>query len=81
MNIVELTEYIVKKLVKNPESVSVKEFEGDDNEVVMQVLVSKEDMPGLIGKAGNTANAVRTVVQAIAYANQLPKVKINIDSY
>ena len=47
----------------------------------MQVLVSKEDMPGLIGKAGNTANAVRTVVQAIAYANQLPKVKINIDSY
>ncbi len=81
MSIVELTEYIVKKLVKDSESVSVKEFEGNDDEVVVQVLVSKEDMPALIGKAGNTANAVRTVIQAVAYANQLPKVKINIDSY
>ena len=81
MNIVELTEYIVKKLVKEPESVSVKEFEGNDEEVVVQVIVSKNDMPALIGKSGNTANAVRTVIQAAAYANNLPKVKINIDSF
>ena len=80
MNIVELTEYIIKKLVKDSESVSVKEFEGNDNEVVVQVIVSKDDMPALIGKSGTTANAVRTVIQAVAYANNLPKVKINIDS-
>lgn len=81
MNIVELTEYIIKKLVKDPESVSVKEFEGNDDEVVVQVIVSKDDMPALIGKSGTTANAVRTVIQAVAYANNLPKVKINIDSF
>ena len=81
MSILELTEYIVKSLVKEPENVSVKEFEGDDKETVIQVLVSKNDIAGLIGKAGSTANAVRTIVQAVSYANQLPKVKINIDSY
>ena len=81
MNIVELTEYIIKKLVKDSESVSVKEFEGNDDEVVVQVIVSKDDMPALIGKSGTTANAVRTVIQAVEYANNLPKVKINIDSF
>ena len=81
MDIVALTEYIVKNLVKEPECVSVKEFDGDDEEVMIQVLVHKNDMPALIGKSGMTANAIRTIVQAAAYANQLPKVKINIDSY
>mgnify|MGYP003482880626 CR=1 FL=1 len=81
MNIVELTEYIIKKLVKDSESVSVKEFEGNDDEVVVQVIVSKDDMPALIGKSGTTANAVRTVIQAVAYAKNLPRVKINIDSF
>lgn len=81
MDIVALTEYIVKNLVKEPENVSVKEFEGNEEEIVIQVLVSNNDMAALIGKSGNTANAVRTIVQAAAYANHLPKVKINIDSY
>ncbi len=81
MNVVALTEYIVKNLVKEPESVSVKEFDGDDEEVMIQVLVSKNDMAALIGKSGMTANAIRTIVQAAAYANHLPKVRINIDSY
>ena len=81
MNIVELTEYIVKNLVKEPENVSVKEFQGDEEETVIQVLVSNSDMAALIGKSGSTANAVRTIIQAVAYTNHLPKVKINIDSY
>ena len=81
MSIVQLTEYIIKNLVKEPENVSVKEFEGSEEETVIQVLVSKNDMPSLIGKSGTTANAVRTVIQAVAYANHLPKVKINIDSF
>ena len=81
MNIVELTEYIVKNLVKEPENVSVKEFQGDDEETVIQVLVSEKDIARLIGKSGTTANAVRTIIQAVAYSNHLPKVKINIDSY
>jgi len=81
MSILELTEYIVKSLVKEPENVSVKEFQGDAEETVIQVIVSKNDIAALIGKSGSTANAVRTIAQAVAYANHLPKVKINIDSY
>ena len=81
MDFVGLTSYLIKSLVKEPESVSVKEFQGDDEETVIQVLVSEKDIAGLIGKSGTTANAVRTIIQAVAYSNHLPKVKINIDSY
>ena len=40
-NLVELTELIIKKLVKDSESVSVKEFESDeDNTILIEVMVS-----------------------------------------
>ena len=43
-NLVELTELIIKKLVKDSESVSVKEFESDeDNTILIEVMVSSED--------------------------------------
>ena len=38
-NLVELTELIIKKLVKDSESVSVKEFESDeDNTILIEVM-------------------------------------------
>ena len=38
MNVVELTEFIVKSLVKNTDNVSVKEFETDEeNTILIQV--------------------------------------------
>lgn len=77
MDLVGLTEYLVKSIVKEPDTVSVKEFE----EGVIQVLVKQEDMGAVIGKSGMTANAIRTVVQAAAYANDLSRVRVNIDSY
>lgn len=80
MNLVELTEFIVKNLVSDPESVSVKEFEGEDEYTVIEVIVSDEDIKKVIGKNGKIANALRTVVQASSYANKTKKVKINIDS-
>lgn len=79
MNLVELTEYLVKGLVKEPDMVSVKEFD-DEDEITIEVIVSEEDMGAVIGKGGNIANAIRTLVQATAYVNNLPKVKVNIDS-
>ena len=82
MNLVELTELIIKKLVVDSDSVSVKEFESDDeNTILIEVMVSSEDMPRVIGHSGKTINAIRTIVQASAYANGLRKVKINIDSF
>lgn len=81
MNLVELTEFLVKNIVKEPDMVSIKQFEDEEDIVTIQVIVSNDDMGAVIGKGGNIANAIRTIVQATAYANNLPKVRINIDSF
>lgn len=82
MDLVKLTEFIVKSLVVNTEEVSVKEFESDEeNTVLIQVLVSEDDMGRVIGKGGKIANAVRTLVQASSYIQDNKKIKINIDSF
>lgn len=82
MNLVELTEFLVKSLVVDKDNVSVKEFESDEeNTILIQVLVDSEDMGRVIGKGGKLANAVRTLVQASSYTKDNKKVKINIDSF
>lgn len=82
MNLIELTEFLVKSLVVDKENVSVKEFESDEeNTILIQVLVSSDDMGRVIGKGGKLANAVRTLVQASSYTKDNKKVRINIDSF
>lgn len=81
-NLVELTELIIKKLVKDSESVSVKEFESDeDNTILIEVMVSSEDMPKVIGHGGKTINSIRTIVQVASFNMDNKLVKINVDSY
>lgn len=80
MHLVELTEYLIKSLVKDPEMVSVKKFD-DEETITIQVLVDNDDMGAVIGKGGVTANAIRTIIQASAYINKDKRVKINIDSF
>ncbi|MBE6149243.1 MAG: KH domain-containing protein [Firmicutes bacterium] len=81
MDLVELTSFLVKSLVKDPEMVSVKQFEDDTDTITIQVLVDNEEIGAVIGKNGAIANSIRTLVQASSYANGLKKVKINIDSF
>ena len=81
MDLVELTSYLIKSLVKDPDTVSVKEFETEDDSVLIEVLVSEEDIGSVIGKGGKIANSVRTIVQASSYLNGNKRVKINIDSF
>lgn len=81
MKLVELTEFLVKSLVKDPEMVSVKQFDDEDDAMIIQVLVDNSDMGAVIGRGGNIANSIRTIVQASAYINGEKKVKINIDSF
>lgn len=82
MNLVELTETIIKKLVSEPDSVSVKEFETDEeNTIQIEVLISSDDMGKVIGKNGKTINSIRTIVQASSSLEDNKKVKINVDSY
>lgn len=80
MTLVELTEMIVKSLVSNPDSISVKEFPNDD-EIIIEVVVKEEDMGSVIGREGKIANSIRTVVQASSYLKDNKRVKINISSF
>ena len=79
--LVELTEYLVKMIVKKPDMVSVKQFDDEEEEITIQVLVDSEDMGAVIGREGSIANAIRTLVQASAYMNDMKRVRINIDSF
>jgi len=82
MNLVELTEEIVKSLVVNKDSVSVKEFPTEEENVILiQVMVADEDMGRVIGREGRTANAIRTLVQASSALADNKYVKIDIDKF
>ena len=82
MNLVVLTEAIIKKILSDPESVSVKEFETEEeNTIQIEVLISSEDMGKVIGKNGKIINSIRTIVQASSSLEDNKKVKINVNSY
>ena len=82
MNLVTLTEAIIKKIVSDPESVSVKEFDTEEeNTIQIEVLISNDDMGKVIGKNGKIINSIRTIVQASSSLEDNKKVKINVDSY
>lgn len=82
MNLVQLTEEIVKSLVVNTDAVSVKEFPTEEeNTMLIQVMVDSEDMGRVIGKSGRTANAIRTLVQASSALSDNKYVKIDIDNF
>ena len=82
MNLITLTETIIKKIVSDPESVSVKEFETEEeNTIQIEVLIANDDMGKVIGKNGKIINSIRTIVQASSSLEDNKKVKINVDSY
>ena len=59
----ELVESIAKALVDNPEEVAVTATEGSQA-TVLELKVAKEDLGKIIGKKGNTARAIRTLLSA-----------------
>lgn len=79
MELVELTEFIVKSLIKNKDSVVVNIAKENDEQII-QVLVDESDIAALIGKKGYIANSIRTIIQASSYHNKLGKVRINFDT-
>ena len=80
MNLVDFSEMIVKKLVKEPDLVKVQQFE-DDDELVVEIVVAEDDMGRVIGKKGKVATSIKTLIQAKAYNDGNRKVKVNIDSF
>ncbi len=73
----EFIEYIVKQLVDNPESVSVESSSSDENTLDFTVKVDDQDVGKVIGKHGNTINALRTLLIAIG-AKDKKKVMLKI---
>ena len=81
MGIVEYTDFLVKSLVKNPDLVKVDCFDADEDTKIIEIIVPDSDMKLIIGRNGKNASALRTLIQAFAFVNKMPKVRINIDSY
>ena len=61
----ELLETIIKPLVSHPEAISIEETD-QGKTVVLHLTVAPDDMGKVIGKQGRRAQAVRTVMKALA---------------
>jgi len=62
----DFIEFIAKHLVDNPDQVNVDEKESEDNKVLLSLKVQSDDVGKVIGKQGKTAQAMRTLLTAIA---------------
>ncbi|MCL2854726.1 MAG: KH domain-containing protein [Defluviitaleaceae bacterium] len=65
----DLLEIIAKRLVDDPEGVSVVEKEGQRG-TVLELRVSPDDIGKVIGKQGKIAKAIRSVIRAAAIHNK-----------
>ena len=61
----ELVLDIAKALVDNPDEVKIEETIKDD-EIILKLSVSQDDMGKVIGKQGRIAKAIRTVIRSAA---------------
>jgi uncharacterized protein len=61
----QTVEYLVKSLVDSPDDVQVDEIPGEEA-TTYEVRVAADDLGKVIGKQGRIANALRTIVKAIA---------------
>jgi len=61
----ELLNYILINIIKDPESVKINKEESD-HDVVLEITVPKEERGVVIGKNGRNINAIRNLVSIIA---------------
>lgn len=61
----ELIHYIASALVDHPDQIQINETEQDDT-VIIELTVAKEDLGKVIGKQGRTARAMRSLLSAAA---------------
>lgn len=73
-----LVEYLVKSLADHPDQIVLEDHEADDS-ILIELKISPDDVGKIIGKNGNTINAIRTVLQAAA-SSQKKRVKLEVVS-
>jgi predicted RNA-binding protein YlqC (UPF0109 family) len=64
----DFVEYLVKAIVNNPNDVKI-ERKVDEMGVLLILRVNPEDMGTLIGRAGSTAKAIRTLTRIVGIKN------------
>lgn len=64
----EFLEYVVKTLVENPNDVKV-DRKVDEMGVLLTLSVNPADMGSIIGRQGNTAKAIRTLLRVVGMKN------------
>ncbi|TAK57781.1 KH domain-containing protein [Patescibacteria group bacterium] len=67
-NDVKFLEYVVKALVDNPNDVKILRSV-DEMGVLMTLEVNPVDMGKVIGRTGNTAKAIRTLLRVVGMKN------------
>ena len=72
------TEELVKSLVAEPDLVKVKDFQDEEENPIIEIMVSDTDMGKVIGRSGNMAKAIRTLVQATAFNKGIKRVLLSL---
>ncbi len=72
----ELITFIARSLVDNPDDVQVTVTEEDDT-ILVDLAVAKDDLGKVIGKQGRTARAMRSLLSAAA-GKEDKKSRLNI---
>jgi uncharacterized protein len=71
----ELIAYIAQSLVDKPEAVEVR-LVGSGHTVIYELRVADEDRGRVIGREGQTIDAIRTLLKAAAASDQKPMLEI-----
>jgi len=61
----ELIHYIAAALVDHPDQIRIEETEQDET-IIIELTVAKEDLGKVIGKQGRMARAMRSLLSAAA---------------
>ncbi len=64
----QFLEYVIKGLVDNPNDIKITRTV-DEMGVLMTLEVNPADMGKVIGRAGNTAKAIRTLLRVVGMKN------------
>ena len=64
----DFLEFVVKSLVDHPSDVKV-DRKVDEMGVLLALSLNPEDMGKIIGRAGNTAKAIRTLLRVVGMKN------------
>ena len=65
----QFLEYVVKALVDHPEDVKINRTV-DEMGVLLTMDVHPDDMGKIIGRSGNTAKAIRTLLRVVGMKNE-----------